>query len=51
MDQPQDLASPITKLAAAAIQIHELYQSLVRAGFTEAQALDLTKHFITGNRK
>lgn len=37
-DNPQ---SPITELAAAAVQQHELYRSWVDAGFTEDQALQL----------
>ncbi|NML55680.1 hypothetical protein HHL19_36325 [Streptomyces sp. R302] len=45
-----DPVSPFTTAATAAIQIHELYQSFVRAGFTEAQALDLVKHLMV-NRK
>lgn len=33
--------NPITALAAAAAQLHELYKSYVAAGFTEEQALRL----------
>ncbi|MCX5144632.1 hypothetical protein [Streptomyces sp. NBC_00338] len=40
MPEPSD---PMTVLAAAAAQVHELYQSYVDAGFTEQQALELTK--------
>lgn len=32
---------PLTELAAAAVQQHELYRSWVDAGFTEEQALQL----------
>lgn len=32
---------PVTALAAAATQLHELYESYVAAGFTEEQALRL----------
>ncbi|MFG3136139.1 hypothetical protein ACGFZA_07935 [Streptomyces sp. NPDC048211] len=46
MPEPSD---PMTVLAAAAAQVHELYQSYVDAGFTEQQALELTKTvLITG---
>ncbi|WP_165969578.1 hypothetical protein [Nonomuraea terrae] len=38
MPDPED---PITQLAAAAVGLHELYVSLVAAGFTESQALHL----------
>ncbi|MFF9146338.1 hypothetical protein ACF1BN_15905 [Streptomyces sp. NPDC014861] len=51
MDQPHTTPSPFTKLAAGAIQIHELYVSLVHAGFTEAQALDLIKHILVNAKK
>lgn len=37
-----DSTDPITPLMESAAQIHELYESLVAAGFTEAQALYLT---------
>lgn len=40
MPEPTD---PITQLAAAAVQLHELYVSYIEAGFTEAQAFDLVK--------
>jgi hypothetical protein len=40
MPEPQD---PITQLAAAAVQLHELYEAYLSAGFTEAQALELVK--------
>lgn len=42
-DNPQP---PLTELAAAAVQQHELYRSWVDAGFTEDQALDLLKTII-----
>jgi hypothetical protein len=38
-----EVEDPITLLAAAAAQLHELYVSYVAAGFTEAQAFDLVK--------
>ncbi|MER6738224.1 hypothetical protein [Streptomyces puniciscabiei] len=38
---PDDHDSPLTELAAAAAQQHELYSSYVQAGFTEAQAMQL----------
>lgn len=39
MDEPID---PITAMAAAAVQLHELYEAFVEAGFSELQALQLT---------
>jgi alkylhydroperoxidase family enzyme len=39
-DQPTD---PITKLAGAAAALHELYTELTRAGFSDAQAMELVK--------
>ncbi len=42
-DNPQP---PLTELAAAAVQQHELYRSWVDAGFTQDQALDLLKAVI-----
>jgi PIN domain nuclease of toxin-antitoxin system len=41
---PQD---PITNLATASAQQHEMFLAWVAAGFTEAQALELLKAFIT----
>lgn len=38
-----DPADPITELAAAAVQLHELYSAYIEAGFSEAQAFELTK--------
>ncbi|MYX14373.1 hypothetical protein GTY67_13300 [Streptomyces sp. SID8374] len=40
MPEPTD---PMTELAAAAAQLHELYATYVQAGFTEPQAFELTK--------
>ncbi|CAM5625861.1 hypothetical protein STENM36S_08714 [Streptomyces tendae] len=40
MPEPQD---PITQLAAVAVQLHELYEAYLAAGFTEAQAFELVK--------
>lgn len=37
-DQPAD---PLTSLAAAAVQMHELFTAWVSAGFTDAQAMQL----------
>lgn len=45
MADPED---PITQLAAAAAQLHELYTAYRDAGFTEAQAFELTKTILTG---
>jgi hypothetical protein len=44
VSDPED---PITQLAAAAAQVHELYLSYIEAGFTEAQAFDLVKTILT----
>ncbi|MFJ2630852.1 hypothetical protein ACIO6U_02660 [Streptomyces sp. NPDC087422] len=38
---PDDPQSPITELAAMAVQHHELYTAYVDAGFTENQALQM----------
>jgi hypothetical protein len=38
---PDTPPPPLTELAAAAVQQHELYRSWVDAGFTEEQALQL----------
>lgn len=46
MAAPED---PITQLAAAAAQLHELYTAYLEAGFTEAQAFELTKAILTGS--
>ncbi|MGQ4733313.1 hypothetical protein ACUN3E_37360 [Streptomyces sp. Ju416(a)] len=46
MPEPTD---PMTELAAAAVQLHEMHQAYVEAGFTEQQALDLTKAVIVAN--
>lgn len=40
MNEPVD---PITAFAAMAVQLHEMYEAFVGAGFTEEQALELTK--------
>lgn len=40
MNEPVD---PITAFAAAAVQLHEMFVAFVEAGFTEGQALELTK--------
>jgi hypothetical protein len=44
-DNPQP---PLTELAAAAVQQHELYRSWVDAGFTEDQAMILLVAILTG---
>jgi hypothetical protein len=43
-DSPQD---PITDLAAAAAQLHELYSAYVDAGFTETQSMHLLTAIVT----
>lgn len=40
-------ADPITQLAGAAVALHELYASFIRAGFTAEQALELVKAVLT----
>jgi len=44
-----DPTDPITELAAAAAQLHELYASYVEAGFTEHQAFELIKTIIAAS--
>jgi hypothetical protein len=44
-------ADPITKLAAAAVSLHELYRSLMEAGFTSEQAMDLVKAVWVGKSR
>ncbi|WP_405710063.1 hypothetical protein OG264_16030 [Streptomyces xanthophaeus] len=39
--------SPLSKLATAAVALHELYTSYVTAGFTKAEALELVKAMIS----
>lgn len=46
MGEPED---PITELAAAAAQLHELYTAYIAAGFTEPQAFELTKTVMLGS--
>lgn len=46
-DEPQD---PFTSMAAAAASMHEMYESLIAAGFTEAQALYITAQALTGGK-
>lgn len=46
MPEPED---PITQLAAAAVQLHELYNSYIAAGFTDQQAFDLVKAILTAS--
>lgn len=41
MSQPDITPDPMTLLAAAAVQMHELFRSYVEAGFTEEQAMEL----------
>lgn len=40
-EQSQSPENPLTQLAAAAAQIHEMFRALIGAGFTEPQALYL----------
>jgi hypothetical protein len=41
--QSEPPESPLSKLAQAAVQLHELYTSLQQAGFTKTEALELVK--------
>lgn len=43
-----EIPDPITELAAAAVQQHELYQAWIDAGFTCTEALELLKTVILG---
>ncbi|MFJ6841394.1 hypothetical protein ACIQRE_01855 [Streptomyces griseoluteus] len=43
-----EISEPITELAAQAAAHHEVFQSWVEAGFTEAQALELLKTLLAG---
>ncbi|MFG2993965.1 MULTISPECIES: hypothetical protein [unclassified Streptomyces] len=48
MDSPNDApTSPLSKLATAAVSLHELYTEYVKAGFTKAEAMELLKALIT----
>ena len=38
-----ELEFPLTELAAAAAQLHELYTAYLQAGFSEAQAFELVR--------
>jgi hypothetical protein len=44
-----DPEDPITQLAAAAVQLHELYSSYIEAGFSEPQAFDLVKTILAAS--
>lgn len=48
-DQPTEPESPITLLAQAAIQMHELYRAYVDAGFTQDQAMHLVIAIMQAN--
>ncbi|MBM9509966.1 hypothetical protein [Actinacidiphila acididurans] len=43
---PEQPEEPLTSLAAEAVMHHEIYDSYVRAGFSEPQALELLKTII-----
>lgn len=43
-------ADPISELAGAASQIHEVYQAYLSAGFTDTQALYLVGQVATGGK-
>jgi len=40
-------ADPLTAMAEAAVALHEVFKSYVKAGFTEAQALTLVAAMVT----
>jgi len=42
-NEPQPPESPLSRLAQAAAELHELYLSLQHAGFTQTEALELVK--------
>ncbi|WP_439947184.1 hypothetical protein [Streptomyces sp. BBFR109] len=46
---PDDNDSPLTELAAMAVQNHELYTTYVHAGFSEAQAMQLLIAIVTAS--
>ncbi|MEO3856220.1 hypothetical protein [Acrocarpospora sp. B8E8] len=48
MPDPQD---PLSALAAAAAQLHELFTTYVAAGFTETQALYLVGQMVAASMK
>ncbi len=50
MSERSTPADPISKLAGAAVALHELYKSLIEAGFTEPQAMDIVKAALLGKR-
>lgn len=43
MPEPITQPDPLTKLATAAVSMHELYAAWVSAGFTKAEAMELMK--------
>ncbi|MGW4030762.1 hypothetical protein ACWEFL_15820 [Streptomyces sp. NPDC004838] len=45
--KPTAPADPVSKLAAAAVALHELYTEYQRAGFTRAEAMELVKVIVT----
>ncbi|MFF7142256.1 hypothetical protein ACFZB5_13540 [Streptomyces nodosus] len=46
---PDETDSPLTELAAMAVQNHELYTAYVHAGFTETQAMQLLIAIVTAS--
>lgn len=43
MNDQQPPENPLSRLAQAAVELHELYLSLQAAGFTKTEALELLK--------
>lgn len=44
-------ADPITEMAAAAAQLHELFTAYMEAGFSRMEALHLVSAILTANAK
>lgn len=43
--------SPVSPVAAGAVQVHELFMAYVNAGFTRAEALQLTMSIMHAGMK
>lgn len=49
MSDKPDPADPLSELAGVAVQLHEVYLTYTRAGFTEQQALYLVGKMVTAS--
>jgi len=49
MNEKNEPISPLTELAAGAVQMHELFRAWVDAGFTEQQAMQLLCSMLAAN--